>query len=141
MRVITMCCRFPVSEDLAGDMERGKIRSYMQGLVPDSILKDLSHRGLQSADYEYRCSLMWNRQAESIIRHINNPYLKHYVDNNRLCEFLKRINSSGKNESIAAKHTNDNLPNEILPTEILTIDYYRLANVLYSCALLLELYQ
>lgn len=141
MRVITMCCRFPVSEDLAGYMERGKIRSYMQGLVPDSILKDLSHRGLQSADYEYRCSLMWNRQAESIIRHINNPYLKHYVDNNRLCEFLKRINSSGKNESIAAKHTNDNLPNEILPTEILTIDDYRLANVLYSCALLLELYQ
>lgn len=129
MRVITMCCRLPVSEDLAGYMERGKPRIYMEGLVPESILKDLSHRGLQSADYEYRCSLMWNKQSENIIRHIDNPYLKYYVDNNRLQEFIKRIKISDKNESAIDKFT----------TGKLTPDDYRLANVLYSCALFLEL--
>lgn len=116
-RVVEMCCRMPVEYDLAGFLERGKARVFMAGRIPDSIRLDINHRGLQSADYEYRCHLMWEEQKEEIFNTLDSPFLRKYLDEKQLQNFIESLKQKANSE--------------------ITMDEFRLVNVL--CATVIQL--
>ena len=119
-RVVELCCRLPIECMLAGGMERGMVRTYMKGLVPNQILNDIHHRGIQSADYFYRCRLLWNTHRPQILDALSIPMLRYYVDHATLEKLITRIQN--------------------LSAEELTENDFLQANVLYSCALFLQLF-
>lgn len=117
-RVVELCCRLPIECMLAGGMERGMVRTYMKGLVPDMILEDLQHRGVQSADYCYRSRLLWHNHRNKVLAALALPELKKYVNPSLLQELSERLRNS--------------------PAEHLSETDLRQANVLYSCSLFLQ---
>lgn len=120
-RVVELCCRLPVKCMLAGGVEQGLVRTYMKGLVPDEILDDLHHQGVQSADYCYRSRLQWRNYRAKVLAALELPELQKYVDSARLSRLLDRLHNT----------TAEKLPEADL----------RQANVLYSCSLFLQLFQ
>ena len=118
-RVVELCCRVPVKYNLAGFLERGMVRTFMRGIVPDSILLDVHHRGLQSADYAHRSRVLWEKQRDQIIQALEEPELRRYVDDSVLDSML-----------IYLKET---------PASELDELEIRKANVLYSCAVFLQM--
>ncbi len=79
-RIVEFCARLPVEYNLAGYLERGMVRSFMRGIVPDEILLDVYHRGVQSADYAYRSRLLWEEQRDGVLAALTNPKLALYAD-------------------------------------------------------------
>lgn len=117
-RVVELCCRLPVECMLAGGMERGMVRTYMKGIVPDEILEDLQHRGVQSADYYYRSKLLWHNHRNRVVAALALPELRKYADSSLLQELSEKLKNN--------------------PAERLTETDLRQANVLYSCSLFLQ---
>ena len=117
-RIVEFCCRLPVECGLSGYVERGMIRTYMEGIVPDSIRNDWFRRGVQSADYEFRSKQQWNLESQNILAFLNHPRLRRYADPEKLDALCGRLSA--------------------LSTEELTFDYLRKANVLYSCSIFLN---
>lgn len=117
-RVVEMCCRMPVEYDLAGNLERGRARTFMAGLIPDSIRLDIHHRGVQSADYEYRCRLCWPTQKEDVRKALQSPLLQPYLDAAKLTAFSRELQTKSAQD--------------------ITMDEFRLANVIYSAVLQLS---
>lgn len=88
-RVVELCCRIPVEYDLAGYLERGKIRTFMEGLVPEKILKDVNHRGMQSADYNFRCQKLWLEERNHILSTIKGTDFSGFVRSEYVEDVLK----------------------------------------------------
>ena len=120
-RVVELCCRVPVKYNLAGFLERGMVRTFMRGIVPDSILLDVHHRGLQSADYAHRSRVLWEKQRDQIIQALEEPELRRYVDGSVLDSMLSYLKET-----------------PALELDELEI---RKANVLYSCAVFLQMHK
>ena len=119
-RVVELCCRLPIECMLAGGAERGMVRTYMKGLVPEQLLNDLHHRGVQSADYCYRSRLLWHNHKEKVLAALSLPALQGYTDSEALGRLTERLKT--------------------LSAEELTEEDLRQANVLYSCSLCLQLF-
>ncbi|MBE5936916.1 MAG: hypothetical protein E7265_02670 [Lachnospiraceae bacterium] len=118
MRIVTLCCQLPVECGIAGYVERGMVRTYMKGIVPDLILNDLYHRGIQSADYAFRCKKMWSAKRQNIINQLNNSELNRYANNAILENLINTLRSCDE--------------------EKLTFDDLRKANVFYACSVFLS---
>ena len=119
-RVVELCCRLPIECLLAGGMERGMVRTYMEELVPNQILNDIHHRGIQSADYFYRCRMLWCNHRQKVLDALSIPPLRHYVDIATLERLIAKV--------------------QTLSAEELTENDFLQVNVLYSCALFLQLF-
>ena len=117
-RIVEFCASLPVEYYLLDSYERGMIRGFMKGIVPDDILFDLYRRGLQSADYAYRSRLLWDTQKETVLSSLCHPELLHYVDKDFLHSTVNRM-----------KHTD---PAELTQQDFIT------TNVLYSCSQLIQ---
>lgn len=118
-RMIELCARIPVEYYIAGGLERGQVRSFMHDRIPDCILLDIYHRGLQSADNHFRILQNWTCHKEYLQRILASDLLLPYLDAERLQALLKDVSS------------------EIEPTSHIT----RQANVLYSFALFLNCFE
>lgn len=95
--VIELCAQLPVFCGLADGWERGMIRSYMEGIVPERILKDTNHRGLQSADYIYRCRMNWDSIYPQVIKALEHTDIQYFLDQSlyeTLINKLKMADSS-----------------------------------------------
>ena len=117
-RIVEFCASLPVEYCLCDSLERGMIRAFMKGIVPDEILFDIYRRGLQSADYAYRSKLLWDGQKDAVLTCIRSSGLSHYADPkslNTITDFM------------------DNTP----AAELTQQDFIT-TNVLYSCSLLLK---
>lgn len=117
-RIVEFCASLPVEYCLSGSMERGMIRTFMKEIVPEELLFDVHHRGLQSADYAYRSRLLWKEQKDAILTSISNPALAHYADAEQIAstmEFMKQA-----------------------PVSEITLQDFIKTNVLYSCSLFLQ---
>lgn len=117
-RIVELCCRLPVECSLSGSLERGMVRTYLEGIVPESIRKDVFHRGIQSADSAFRSKFLWDRNRRDILDALHSPTLRRYTDPQKLDALLARL------ERVSASE--------------LTFSDLRLANVLYSCGLFLK---
>ena len=116
-RIVELCCCLPVECGLAGYVERGMVRTYMKGIVPDSILNNLFRRGVQSADYEFRSKKIWHQTSSDIIASLQYQPLTNYVNTNFLSSLLYRVKT--------------------LNSDDLTFQDIRAANVLYSLSVFL----
>ncbi len=93
-RMVELCASFPPSCMVAGGVERGQVRTFMEGYVPESILKDVHHRGLQSADYYFRVRKNWFSLKNSIIEALENPELSKYADSSIIQKELSYVRNS-----------------------------------------------
>lgn len=117
-RIVEFCASLPVEYCLCDSYERGMIRSFMKGIVPDEILFDIYRRGLQSADYAYRSQLLWKKQKDTILTCIRNSELPRYTNRELVNTLLDRMYST--------------------PEKELTQQDFIKTNVLYSCSLFLN---
>lgn len=117
-RIIELCCSLPVECSLSGSLERGMVRTYLEGIVPDSIRKEIFHRGVQSADSTFRSQLLWDENRRDILEVLHSPTLRRYIDPGKLDPLLIRLEEASASE--------------------LTFSDLRMANVLYSCSLFLK---
>lgn len=117
-RIVELCCRLPVECSLSGSLERGMVRTYLEGIVPESIRKDVFHRGIQSADSAFRSKLLWDQNRQTILEVLHSPALRRYTDPRKLDALLARLEKASASE--------------------LTFADLRKANVLYSCSLFLK---
>lgn len=117
-RIIELCCSLPVECSLSGSLERGMVRTYLEGIVPDSIRKEIFRRGVQSADSTFRSQLLWDENRRDILETLHSPTLRRYIDPGKLDPLLIRL------EEVSASE--------------LTFSDLRMANVLYSCSLFLK---
>ncbi len=81
-RMVELCGILPPSCMAAGGWERGQVRKFMEGYVPETILKDVNRRGLQSADYYFRIRKNWNDLKSEVIDDLSDPELMNYADKN-----------------------------------------------------------
>lgn len=79
-RIVDFCATIPIEYNLAGYLERGMVRTFMRDIVPDDILLDVYHRGVQSADYEHRSRLLWEQQKSEVLASLATPKLSLYAD-------------------------------------------------------------
>lgn len=117
-RVVELCCRLPIQCMFAGNVERGLVRTYMRGLVPDEILSDLHRRGVQGADFCYRSRLLWHDHRQKILAALELPELKNYADPVLINDLADRLKD--------------------MKAEDLTEADLRQAGILYSCSLFLQ---
>lgn len=117
-RIVELCCRLPVECGLAGYVERGMARTYMEGILPDRIRLDLVHRGVQGADYEFRSKQLWKITQSKVRKALSNQALSKYVEMEILEEIQEKIENT--------------------ETKDLSYEDIRRANVLYSCSIFLE---
>lgn len=117
-RIVAFCASLDPEYYLTGSLERGMIRTLMQGIVPNEILLDIHHRGLQSADYAYRSQILWETQKDSVLTTIRSSRLADYIDANLLDQTITRM----QHTSVAELELQD----------------YITTNVLYSTALFLN---
>lgn len=94
------------------------VRTYLEGIVPDSIRKEIFHRGVQSADSTFRSQLLWDQNRRDILETLHSPTLRRYIDPGKLDPLLIRLEEASASE--------------------LTFSDLRMANVLYSCSLFLK---
>lgn len=117
IRIVNLCCRFPIECTLAGYVERGMIRTYMKDFLPAQIRNDYYRRGVQSADYSYRTKQLWEQEREGIIDNILYSSITTYLSE----------------ETIQTLHELRKATSEDLSEEDI-----RMTNVLFSCASLFQ---
>lgn len=83
-RIIELCCRLPMKCFVQSGVERALIRNNMREIVPNEILDNVSHRGLQGADFKFRIENDWNNIGKDMINTVMNPKLLKYIDNKKL---------------------------------------------------------
>ncbi len=120
-RIVEFCASLPVEYCLLDSYERGMIRNFMKGIVPEDILFDIYRRGLQSADYAYRSRLLWDTQRETVLSSLCHPELLRYTDKDLLHSIVNRMKDTDTTE--------------------LTQQDFITTNVLYSCSQLIQTLQ
>ena len=90
-RIVVLCSQMPVKYYLAGGLERGLIRTFMRGQIPDSILLDIHHRGLQSADNHYRIQKNWHLHKERMLSILQSDLMDDYIALDIKKELLEEI--------------------------------------------------
>lgn len=93
-RVVEMVLSLPLESMMAGSVERGTVRTYMKGIVPDSILDDIWHRGLQSADYVHRTQLLWNKNKDKILSECVIKDNNNYVDKEKCINIINSFSAA-----------------------------------------------
>lgn len=117
-RIVELCAKLPPSCMVAGGYERGQVRTFMEGYVPETILKDIHHRGEQGADYYFRVRKYWGTYKDEVIKAISHPELLKYVNP----EIAENLLSIAKNREI----------------KDITDEDIRKINVIYSFALFMK---
>ena len=108
-RVMELCYRFPLKVLVSEGYERRIVRKYLKDYVPDELLMDLHHKGLQSADYRFRIKKCWDDKKSEIKQTILDSRVSNYID---LSKFEREF----------AKMTSDNLDtNGILVDQVLVL--------------------
>ena len=117
-RIIELCSRLPIECTMAGNVERGMVRTYMADIVPKEIREDLFHRGLQSSDYAYRSRLLWSKNCPKVSSMLEQSSIRNYVEPHKFDQLYQTIVTQ--------------------PADKLTFDELRQANVYYSCCIFLN---
>lgn len=88
-RMIELCLRLPYFCFVSEGFERRLIRKYMQGIIPSTVLEDVTHRGLQAADAGYRLKKYMGEYEEKIYKVLHDEKLEKYVDLEKIEEYYK----------------------------------------------------
>lgn len=90
-RLLEFCDEVPMDCFVHHGIERAMIRLYMQGIIPQSILSDLHHRGLQSADFAHRVALNWSEIYQKIKVVFEHQQVLYYCKDQKLEELRKQL--------------------------------------------------
>lgn len=88
IRIIQFCSTLPMECFYNKGIERWLVRGNMKEYVPDTILKDIYHRGLQSADYLYKINKRWNVIMPDLKQHCLDPSIAQYINQQKIAEFF-----------------------------------------------------
>ena len=89
-RMIEYCMSIPIELFVSNGIDRKLVRGYMQGIVPDEILKVVFRRGLQSADWLHRLGKRWDTIYEEIKTACIWEGVSSYLDKEKLENLLSR---------------------------------------------------
>lgn len=87
--MIELTMSLPFSCFVSEGYERRLVRKYMKGIIPDSILTNTSHRGLQGADCLHRYTKQWDKVKEEFYQTILSENLLPYIEKEKANEYLK----------------------------------------------------
>ena len=87
-RMIELCCALPMTCFVSHGIERYLVRGYLADIVPEHIIKDSAHRGLQGGDYMYRLARTWEQDRLDIIKSLKNPQLCAYLTQEKINEMI-----------------------------------------------------
>lgn len=90
-RMIEFCLSLPLRCYVGRGTERRLIRVYMKGIVPDEILGNIHHRGLQSADTNYRYLQDIEYYKQLIKDELDHSCFHQMLDQQRVDEFINSI--------------------------------------------------
>lgn len=90
-RMIEFCMSLPMECFVNHGVERRMVREYMEDIVPQSIREDVSHRGLQSADFVFRLNKKWDEWKGDVLNLLSNPSLNRFLDRDRLEKLRKEL--------------------------------------------------
>ena len=93
-RLVELCAKLPIECVVEGDVERAMARTYMKGIVPDAILEDRFHRGLQSADMMFRMRKDWPDWKDNILKVLDNEALEVFADIDELADIRRKVRES-----------------------------------------------
>lgn len=83
-RMIELCLSLPIECYVHNGIERRLVREYLQGVVPDVILRQVRRRGVQSADYAERVVKNWKQNKERVCQALRKPCLAAYLEESKL---------------------------------------------------------
>lgn len=87
--IIEYCSSLPMECFFHDSLGRWLIRGNMGEYVPEEVLQDVFHRGLQSADCLYKISKDWTRVFIDLEKCCNNPSLIKYINTQKVQSFLE----------------------------------------------------
>lgn len=90
-RLLEFCAMVPMDCLVHHGIERAMVRLFMQGIIPQSILSDLHHRGLQSADFMHRIALNWREIYLKVSVIFDHKDIKRYCSERKLTELRQRL--------------------------------------------------
>ena len=91
VRVIEFCLAAPMECFIGSDtIERRMMRVYMRGRIPDRLLDDEKHRGLQSADSVERLAGRWDVIYPELERVLLSPVTLRIADEAKIRKLLIR---------------------------------------------------
>lgn len=90
IRVIEYCSSLPMECFFHNGLERWLVRGNMKQYVPESILKDVPHRGLQSADCLFRLNKRWPTIKSEMKALCLTQSLSEYVNTEMILDFFDK---------------------------------------------------
>lgn len=95
-RIVEFCMSLPSNLLVNNGIERYLIRKSMEGLLPDSIIKNYKYRGLQGADWVYRLQNNWDKTYIEIKDAIEDKIIEKYIDKEYLIKNIELIRKIDK---------------------------------------------
>lgn len=93
VEVVDACMSLPLTAYIGADYDRRLIRVGMEGIVPEEILKDVSHRGSQSGDNTYRIARAWDDMQPDIKDALHSHIARQYLDMDKVDQLFNKLNA------------------------------------------------
>lgn len=97
IRIIEFCSNLPMDCFYHKGLGRWLIRGNMGKYVPDKILMDVRHRGLQSADYLYRINQRWSEILPELKKNCLDSAVLPYINSSKVEEFFAKYKDGIEN--------------------------------------------
>lgn len=89
VRMIDFCVNLPMECFTNNTIDRWLVRGNMTEFMPNSILLNTRHKGLQSADWIYRLNLNWNEIEPELETQCFSPLIKDFIAEDKIQQFFK----------------------------------------------------
>ncbi len=88
VQLVDLCCKLPMCCYADSDYDRRLCRAGMRGIVPDEILDNMTHRGSQSGDNNYRVAQSWNMVRDKWIEKVLSKDVLEYLSEEKIKKIL-----------------------------------------------------
>lgn len=100
--LIELTMTLPFSCFVSEGYERRLVRKYMKGIIPNTILDDTYHRGLQGADYLHRYNKHWKEYKDLFHQGIFSKDFVPYINKEKTTEYFNYFDHQVDAEHSAA---------------------------------------
>ena len=100
VEMVEFCLSLPLECFVHNGIERRLIRDYLKDLMPEAITDMNKGFGVQTPDFDYRVNRDWDKNKDQIIKNLNEPLLKQYLDEKKITNLINEVNEAAKTHSL-----------------------------------------
>lgn len=100
VEMIEFCLSLPLECFVNNGIERRLVRDYLKEFIPEPIINMRKPQGVQTADFHYRVNRDFDKHKDEIIRNLDEPLLREYLDPQKIDSIIKEFKEAAKSHSL-----------------------------------------